>query len=276
MAPTMFRQIATILVINISLAGVARSSDGASDLPAKLPNEEFLVGPGVPIAVTVPAPSLPRLRSVLISLRDAGRMAPGLAIEARLTGLNPRSEVDSSLIKSLTCGDPDVLWSIRQARGVPLRITITLPSKTTPLPSPPNRSGSRSGLPSSAKKSSAADAVAFETEPNDKPESANRLTLGQTVYGLADDRPYLPLANRDDRPRAHRRSGLVHVHLRVGRSQARLFRARLRRSRCAARRADLPARERSGSSSTPGASTRRASSASGRRAWGPTSSRPAC
>ena len=34
--------------------------------------------------------------------------------------------------------------------------------------------------------------VAFETEPNDTPESANVLTLGETVYGLADDRPYLP------------------------------------------------------------------------------------
>ena len=30
--------------------------------------------------------------------------------------------------------------------------------------------------------------------PTIKPESANRLTLGETVYGLADDRPYLPAA----------------------------------------------------------------------------------
>ena len=38
--------------------------------------------------------------------------------------------------------------------------------------------------------------MAFETEPNDTPESANRLVLGQTVYGLADDRPYLPIGEQ--------------------------------------------------------------------------------
>ena len=40
---------------------------------------------------------------------------------------------------------------------------------------------------------SVSDRVAFEAEPNDTPETASPLTLGQTVYGLADDRPYLPL-----------------------------------------------------------------------------------
>ncbi|MDR3637657.1 MAG: HEAT repeat domain-containing protein, partial [Isosphaeraceae bacterium] len=34
---------------------------------------------------------------------------------------------------------------------------------------------------------------AFEAEPNNGPAEANPLTLGQPVYGLADDRPYLPL-----------------------------------------------------------------------------------
>jgi HEAT repeat protein len=35
-----------------------------------------------------------------------------------------------------------------------------------------------------------ADRVDFEAEPNDTPESANRLVLGRTIYGLADDRPH--------------------------------------------------------------------------------------
>ncbi len=39
------------------------------------------------------------------------------------------------------------------------------------------------------------DGVAFEAEPNDAIESAQTITLGQTIYGLADDRPYLPLGD---------------------------------------------------------------------------------
>src|SRR5262249_52282488 len=40
------------------------------------------------------------------------------------------------------------------------------------------------------------DGVAFEAEPNDRPEQANRLVLGQTVHGLADDRPYFPIGEQ--------------------------------------------------------------------------------
>src|SRR5262249_57524986 len=36
-------------------------------------------------------------------------------------------------------------------------------------------------------------AVSFEAEPNDRYQDANPMILGRTVYGLADDRPYLPL-----------------------------------------------------------------------------------
>ena len=190
---TLFRRVATFLAIGISVAVVAARSRGASDSSMKLPADEFLIQPGAPVVVTVPAPSGPRLRSVLISLKDPGRIEPGLSIEARVGPLEPRRAVESSLTKSLTCGDPDVLWSIRQARDVPLRITITPPPTMGPRApaTGPLRVAVR--VAELGEESPPSEAVAFETEPNDKPERANRLSLGETVYGLADDRPYLPM-----------------------------------------------------------------------------------
>jgi HEAT repeat protein len=44
-----------------------------------------------------------------------------------------------------------------------------------------------------AEAAGAGGGVAFEAEPNDRYQDANPLVLGQTLHGLADDRPYLPL-----------------------------------------------------------------------------------
>ncbi len=193
MPPKMFRQIATVLVASISLGSVAQATDFAGEPSSGLPSDEFLVQPGAPIVVIVAAPPESRLRSLLISLSAPGRMQAGLSIEARVEALDPRPAGGWTLTKSLNCGDPDVLWSIRQPREVPLRITITQPLALRPPALAGKLIRVAVRVAELGEAGPEAQAVAFETEPNDKPESANRLTLGETVYGLADDRPYLPL-----------------------------------------------------------------------------------
>ena len=110
-----------------------------------------------------------------------------------MESLDSRSALGWTLTKNLTSGDPDVLWSIRQPRELPLRITIAQSPNTGPpaLDGKPLQVAVR--VAELGEDDPAVQTVAFETEPNDKPESANHLNLGETVYGLADDRPYLPL-----------------------------------------------------------------------------------
>ena len=193
MPTKVFSEIATVFVIGVSVACVAPGTCSAGEISSGLPSVDLALQLGAPVVVTVPAQHAPRLRSVLISLKDPGQILAGLSIEAKVEALVPRSAPGWTLTKSLNCGDPDVLWSIRQPGEVALRITITLPRKPGPpaLAAKPLQVAVR--VAELGENDPAVQAVAFETEPNDKPESANRLTLGQTVYGLADDRPYLPL-----------------------------------------------------------------------------------
>ncbi len=193
MPTKMFCEIATVFVIGVSVARDTPGTCSAGEISPSLPSVESALQPGAPVVVVVPAQHAPRLRSVLISLKDPGQIVAGLSIEAKVEALDPRSALGWTLTKSLNCGDPDVLWSIRQPGEVALRITITLPPKPGPpaLAAKPLQVAVR--VAELGENDPAERAVAFETEPNDKPELANHLNLGETVYGLADDRPYLPL-----------------------------------------------------------------------------------
>jgi HEAT repeat protein len=187
-------QISVAALVGVSLLSIGRCAADVGDSHSKLPDQQLLLVPGVPSTVTVPAPASTKLRSILISLEAPGKLRPALEIEASVTTINSRAGATTSLKKSLNCGDPDVLWSIRQQPDVPLRITITPPPEKEALAVAawPIRAAVR--VAELNGEQSSAQAVAFETEPNDTPESANILTLGETVYGLADDRPYLPPA----------------------------------------------------------------------------------
>ncbi len=104
--------------------------------------------------------------------------------------------------KILHVGDPDVVWSIRQPKDVALAVKITsIPAAV------PNGAAAKElrvavrvteldrvnpAAQRSVVDAAPVDHVAFEAEPNDQPEQANNLLLGETIYGLADDRPYLP------------------------------------------------------------------------------------
>ena len=124
---------------------------------------------------------------------------------AIVASVRPRREgphTGSTMTKTLHLGDPDVTWTLRQPKDVVLQISLAPPStsrKTEPLRVAirvAELGSARRGSCERARPIPALDRVAFEAEPNDTPETANALTLGQTVYGLADDRPYLPLPRR--------------------------------------------------------------------------------
>jgi HEAT repeat protein len=162
---------------------------------------ERALAPGGSMVVTVPAPADSRLRSILIAIDGPGRIPPGSAIEARVERLPARDGSTSALSRTFHLGDPDVTWIARQDGGESIRIMVGWPARSGPKAESTLRVTVRvTDLGAAAETASlgagdprAFDRVAFETEPNDSPESANRLILGQTVYGLADDRPYLPI-----------------------------------------------------------------------------------
>jgi hypothetical protein len=81
-------------------------------------------------------------------------------------------------------GDPDVVWSIAQPANMKGEVSLEPGEKI----SRPLRCAVRIVELGPVRP----DGVSFEFEPNDTPEQANSLRLGQSVYGWADDRAYLP------------------------------------------------------------------------------------
>jgi HEAT repeat protein len=168
------------------------------------PGLERELARGSSLVLSVPAPADARLRSVLIAIEGPGRIPPGSALEAGVEPVPARA--GSTRIRSKTphLGDPDVAWIVRQDRGESLRIAVRWPAETGSKAARTVRVAIRVADLGPAEETSkpgdedsrTTDRVAFETEPNDTPESACRLVLGQTVYGLADDRAYLPMGEQ--------------------------------------------------------------------------------
>lgn len=151
---------------------------------ADLPSVEAELMASRPVSVAVPAAPSDRTLSVLVSIKQPGRLTPGAPIAAAV-----RLGKSTTLAKTLHLGDPDVVWTVRQPADTPAQIvveagpewkvTAAVAVRVAALDEPAEAAGD--------------EAVAFEAEPNDRPEQANPLVLGRTVYGLADDRAYLPL-----------------------------------------------------------------------------------
>jgi hypothetical protein len=148
-----------------------------------LPGAEGWLKPGASAAVEVPKADADRALSLLVTLAQPSKLAPGAPVEVEVTLGGP------ALRKTLHVGDPDVAWTLSQPAGATGRVTLKAdPAHPAPIAYAVRFADLGPADP---------EGVAFEAEPNDAPGSANRLTLGQTVYGLADDRPYLP---RGDAP----------------------------------------------------------------------------
>ena len=142
------------------------------------PATALSVEPGASASAAIPAADRPRLLSVVVAIDGPGRLKPGVPVEATLA-VGP-----ATLKKVLHLGDPDVAWLVRPESGQPATVT---------LKADPGLAGAISCTVRTAEHAETPGGVAFEHEPNDTPAAANRLDLGRTVYGLADDRPYLPL-----------------------------------------------------------------------------------
>ncbi|MBX6311449.1 MAG: HEAT repeat domain-containing protein [Isosphaeraceae bacterium] len=145
----------------------------------RLPSVSSRLEPGRTAAVEIAATDHPRNLSILIALASPGHLPFGAPVKVSV------SCGASTLTKTLHQGDADVVWTVRQPADVTGRVTLEAgPGHAAPLPFAVRiiELGEADD-----------DGVAFECEDNDTPERANPLTLGQTVYGWADDRPYRPL-----------------------------------------------------------------------------------
>jgi HEAT repeat protein len=165
------------------------ASAAAATLPAAVEAEGSLE-PGKPATVlTVPATDRARTLAIVVTLKAPGALSPAEPVGSHV-------EVGgATLSKTLHLGDPDATWLVRQPAGAEIKVGLdagaghkgSLPYKAT---------ATEVGEP-------APDGVAFETEPNDRYQDANPLVLGQTLSGLADDRPYLPLGDAPTDAESH-------------------------------------------------------------------------
>lgn len=144
-----------------------------------LPAEASRVEPGQSAEVIIPAAERSRTLSVLITITDPSTLQPGAPVAAMV------KLGEARLAKTLHIGDSDVVWTVRQAEGVAGRVTLQAdPAHDQTIPFQVRLADLGDADP---------DGIAFEVEPNDATEAAQPITLGQTLYGHADDRPYLPL-----------------------------------------------------------------------------------
>jgi HEAT repeat protein len=146
-----------------------------------LPSESGRLEPGGTAVVEIPAVDADRTLSVLVTLERPSRLEPGVPLAATV------DLGGATLRKTLHLGDPDVAWTIRLPAGAAGQVTLRA--------EPAQKAAIDYAVRVLDLGPVDPDGVAFEAEPNDAPESANPLTIGQTVYGLADHRPYLPLGD---------------------------------------------------------------------------------
>ena len=173
--------------------GILRADEVLTDGPPFV----GVIEPGNPLVMSVPAPTKARIRGIVISIQQPGHNAAGLFVDGRIESGPPASKW--SIPARLDQGESDLAEVVRQEVGQPIRITLSTRGERS-------KEGARRAIRVAVRLSDlgpadrgdaettvdprAAEAVAFETEPNDTAESANPLVLGRTIYGLADDRPY--------------------------------------------------------------------------------------
>jgi hypothetical protein len=165
----------SVLVSLACLIATALAPAAGSSLPAEVVSVE----PGRPAVAAIGAAGQARRLSILVSLEQPGHLPVGGVVQVHVV------LGKAALEKTLHLGDPDAVWSVGQPAGTAGEISLVAGDGI--------KDALRCAVRVSELGDDQADGVAFETEPNDAPETANPLKLGQTLYGWADDRPYLPL-----------------------------------------------------------------------------------
>lgn len=140
------------------------------------------VEPGASVERTIPAAGEASTYAIVVSIDRPGSLKRGVPVAVSV------KSADFDLKKTLHVGDPDIAWLVKRKSGDLATVTIAADS---------NLIGSTSYTIESVNVGgSASDGVAFESEPNDRAETANAIPLGAAVYGLADDRAYFPLGEK--------------------------------------------------------------------------------
>lgn len=129
-------------------------------------------------AVELSGGATPARVLALATVRNPALIVPDALVSAVL-------ELDGkSLSKTLHAGDPDILWPLELKPGAKVKLSLVCDAKQErPL---------EYALKLITDGPPPAGSVDLEREPNDMPSEANEIKLETTVYGLADDRPYLP------------------------------------------------------------------------------------
>ncbi len=102
-----------LLVVGVALGLSPPSPLGAVEPRRGLPAAEFVLQPGIPVVVPVPAPVATCLRSTLVSIKEPSKLASGIVLQASV-GPTDGSPATAKLTKFLHVGDPDVHWTVRQ------------------------------------------------------------------------------------------------------------------------------------------------------------------
>ena len=207
MTKTQARTTVAILVVLVGPGFCSRQSLSAAEPTHALPAFRGEVEPGRTTIVDVPPPTETRVRSIVIAIRQPGRMKPAESLACRVDSSGPRWRC--LLRKALDLGDLDMAGIVQQATDEPLRITVAW--------SGPGAHGQPAGaLPIAVRvtdlgpvaRPKAADAVRplseehvdFETEPNDSPELGQPPGPGQDGLrpgrrpALLDARTRIPMA----------------------------------------------------------------------------------
>ncbi len=136
-------EILSLWVAGMAIGLLPQRALQAGELQSSLPTTESIIQPGVPLVVTVPAPSETCIRSVLISIKEPGRLAAGVTLTANVA-LADGNPAIGRMTKVLHLGDPDVLSIVRQPKGTEFQITLT-PSKSPHGRSPLRRDAGSGG-----------------------------------------------------------------------------------------------------------------------------------
>ena len=130
-------QARTSVAILVVLVGPGfRSGEflSAAEPTTALPDFRGSVEPGRPTIVEVPPPTEARVRSIVIAIRQPGRMKPAESLACRVDSSGPRSRC--LLRKALDLADPDLAGIVQQATDEPLRITVAVSGPREPPPAP--------------------------------------------------------------------------------------------------------------------------------------------
>jgi hypothetical protein len=179
----------------LSLIAGFSSLINAASVPARsLPDQGTFQG-AEPARVQLPKSDRAQAFAMTVWLKGTsiGNETPDSKASVDSHSVPVRIELGGETIaqKFLHVGDPDLFLTVRCEAGQQAAIVIGESQKTVPA--------YRGEVYAMKSLSEDQDVPALmELEPNDRPDQATRFKPGQTVYGSADDRPFIPAPEQNE------------------------------------------------------------------------------